>query len=117
MFVRFPLFRLSAANYTEHIMPTITKEMLEKRAASVRTGGKGSVRRTSKAKRTVHSGEEKKVQATLKKLGVTPVGDVEEAIFVRADGSANLFKKPSVQASMQTQCFVVSGAFETIGAA
>ena len=98
-------------------MPTITKDMLEKRAAAVRTGGKGSVRRTTKAKRTVHSGEDKKVQATIQKLGVTPISDVDEAIFIKNDGSAYMFKAPKVQASMESQCFVVSGAFETIGSA
>lgn len=93
-------------------MPTITKEMLQKRAESVRTGGKGSVRRTTKA---VHksTGEDKKVQSGLKKLGVSPVPEIEEATMFRTDGSAYIFKNPKVQASMQNQCFVVSGAFET----
>jgi nascent polypeptide-associated complex subunit beta len=92
--------------------PKITKEMLEKRANEVRTGGKGSVRRTVKA---VHrgSGEDKKVTTTLKRLGVTPVSDVAEATMMRTDGSAFVFKNPKVQASMQSQCFVVSGNYDT----
>ena len=90
----------------------MTKEMLEKMASQVRTGGKGSVRRTTKA---VHrgSGEDKKVTSTLKRLGVSPVTDVAEATMIRADGTAYIFKNPKVQASMQSQCFVVSGNYES----
>ena len=95
-------------------MPTITKEMLEKRAASVRTGGKGTMRRTTKAIHKPSSGAgESKVQSTLKRLGVSPVSDVSEAIMYKADGSVMTFKQPKVQASMQSQCFVITGNYET----
>ena len=90
--------------------------MLEKRAAAVRTGGKGSVRRTVKAHHK-SSGDDKKVQGTLKKLGVAPINEIDEAFFIRQDGSAYVFQKPKVQASMQSQCFVVSGSYETKSAA
>ncbi|KEG07637.1 basic transcription factor 3a [Trypanosoma grayi] len=93
-------------------MPAITQEMLRKRAEFVRTGGRGSVRRTVKtAHRT--TGDEKKVQTVLKRLGVTPFNEIDEAIFYRQDGSVFFFDKPKVQASMQSQCFVVSGPYET----
>ena len=94
------------------LMPPITKEMLDKRAAQVRTAGKGTVRRTVKA---VHknTGEDKRVAGTLKKLGVTPVNDVADATMIRADSTAMVFKSPKVQASMQSQCFVISGNYET----
>jgi nascent polypeptide-associated complex subunit beta len=95
---------------------TITKELLEKRAAAVRTGGKGSVRRTVKAPHK-SSGDDKKVQGTLKKLGVAPINEIDEAYFIRNDGSAYFFANPKVQASMQSQCFVVSGSYETKSAA
>ena len=93
-------------------MPGITIEQLEKRAAAVRLGGKGSVRRTVKAPHKT-TGDDKKVQATLKKLGVTPINEVDEAFFIRADGSAMYFPNPKVQASMQSQCFVVAGNYES----
>lgn len=93
--------------------PKITKEMLEKRAAAIRTGGKGTVRRTTKAHHRQTPGDDKKVQGTLKRLGVQPIGEVEEVQMMRADGTVSVFKNPKVQASMQTQCFVVSGAYET----
>ncbi len=93
-------------------MPGITIEQLEKRAAAVRLGGKGSVRRTVKAPHKT-TGDDKKVQATLKKLGVTPINEIDEAFFIRGDGSAFYFANPKVQASMQSQCFVVAGNYET----
>ena len=85
--------------------------MLEKRAAAVRTGGKGSVRRTVKAPHK-SSGDDKKVQGTLKKLGVSPI-EVDGATFIRENGTGMIFNKPKVQASMQNQCFVVSGPYDT----
>ena len=93
--------------------PKITKEMIEARAAAVRVGGKGTVRRTTKVHRKDNSAkEDKNVQATLKKLGVTPVSEIDEAFFIKTDGSGMVFKQPKVQASMQSQCFVVSGNYE-----
>lgn len=89
----------------------ITQEQLARRAEMVRTGGKGSMRRTTKAHHK-SSGDDKKVQGTLRRLGVTPFSDIDEAVFYRQDGSAYYFSKPKVQASMQTQCFVVSGDYE-----
>lgn len=70
------------------------------------------MRRTNKA---VHksSGEDKKVASTLKRLGVSPVSDVSEATMFKTDGTVMYFKNPKVQASMQSQCFVVSGSYET----
>lgn len=89
----------------------ITQEQLRKRAELVRTGGKGSVRRTVKAHHK-NTGEDKKVQNTIRRLGVTPLNDIDEAIFHRQDGSSFHFTKPKVQASTQTQCFVVSGDYQ-----
>jgi nascent polypeptide-associated complex subunit beta len=91
----------------------ITKEMLEKRAAQVRTGGKGTMRRTTKAPHKSAGTDDKKVQTTLKKLGVTPIGDIEEVQMLRGDGSSLVFKNPKVQASMQSHCYVVSGNYTT----
>ena len=91
----------------------ITKEMLEKRAAAVRTGGKGTMRRTTKAAHKASTDDNKQIQGALKKLGVTPLGETEEAFFFRTDGTAFVFKNPKVQTSMQSQCFVVAGNYDT----
>lgn len=84
--------------------------MLQKRAESVRTGGPGSVRRTTK----VHhksSGDDKKIQGVLRRLGVSPFSEVDEAVFYRQDGSQMVFEKPKVQAAVHNQCFVVAGEY------
>ena len=94
-------------------MVVITKEMLEKRAGAVRTGGKGTMRRTVKAAHKSSTDDNKQIQGALKKLGVSPLGETEEAFFFKADGTAMVFKNPKVQTSMQTQCFVVAGNYET----
>lgn len=92
---------------------TLTKEMLEKRLASVRTGGPGTVRRVTKTAHKGSSGDDKKVQATLKRLGVAPVSEIDEAYFFKLDKTVMFFNNPKLQASMHSQCFVVSGNFET----
>lgn len=89
---------------------TVTIDQLKKRAEMVRTGGKGSVRRTSKAHHK-SSGDDKKIQGVLRRLGVSPFSDVDEALFYRQDGTVMQFSKPRVQAAVQNQCFVVSGDY------
>jgi nascent polypeptide-associated complex subunit beta len=94
-------------------MPPITKEMIEERAAQVRLGGKGTMRRPAKIISKSESTEDKKVTNTLKRLGVQPVGDAEEAVFYKSDGQAMIFKNPKLQASMHGGVFVVQGGYET----
>ena len=94
-------------------MPPVTKEMLEARAGQVRVGGKGTMRRPMKIAHKADAAEDKKVSNTLKRLGVQPVGDAEEAVFYKSDGNAMVFKNPKLQASMHGGVFVVQGNYET----
>src|SRR3989338_3435263 len=94
-------------------MPPITKEMIEERANQVRVGGKGTMRRPVKIAHKGTSEEDKKVTNTLKRLGVQPVGEAEEAVFYKSDGQAMFFKNPKLQASMHGGVFVVQGNYET----
>ena len=94
-------------------MPPVTKEMLEARAAQVRVGGKGTMRRPVKIAHKADVSDDKKVSSVLKRLGVQPVGDAEEAVFYKSDGNAMVFKNPKLQASMQGGVFVVQGNYET----
>ena len=93
----------------------ITKEMLEKRAAMVRTGGKGTVRRTVRgsAPKAATNQNTNNVTKVKKQLGVSPVADVAEATMFKADGSVMIFNQPKVEASMQSQCFTITGKYET----
>eukprot|EP01004_Peranema_trichophorum_P010890 NODE_9724_length_568_cov_206.186517_g9087_i0.p1 GENE.NODE_9724_length_568_cov_206.186517_g9087_i0~~NODE_9724_length_568_cov_206.186517_g9087_i0.p1 ORF type:complete len:146 (+),score=41.38 NODE_9724_length_568_cov_206.186517_g9087_i0:54-491(+) len=91
-----------------------TREQLEKNAESVRTGGAGSVRRKRKA---VHkapvSQDDKKLGASLKKLGVSPIGDIEEVNLIMENGTVIHFSRPKVQASIPSNTYVVTGPNET----
>jgi nascent polypeptide-associated complex subunit beta len=89
------------------------KELLEKRMGAARIGGPGTVRRTVKVAHKNSTGDDKKVQNTLKRLGVAPVSEIDEAYFFKTDNTAMFFRNPKLQASMHSQCFVVSGPYET----
>ena len=90
---------------------TITKELLAKRAEAVRTGGKGSVRRKTKG---VHrpngsSAEDKKFDGITKRLGVTNIGEVEEVVLHKSDGTTAIITNPRVDANIPAQTYVVRG--------
>lgn len=77
-----------------------------------RTGGKGSVRRKRK---TVHKNvttDDKRLQSTLKRLGVNNIPAIEEVNLFKEDGSVIHFSNPKVQASIGANTYVVSGTGE-----
>lgn len=85
-------------------------ERLQKMAGVVRTGGKGTVRRKKKAVHKTTSTDDKRLQSTLKRLGVNTIPGIEEVLLINADGSALQFNNPKVQASIAANTYVVSGA-------
>ncbi|PSC68168.1 Transcription factor BTF3 [Micractinium conductrix] len=85
-------------------------ERLQKMAGVVRTGGKGTVRRKKKAVHKTTSTDDKRLQGTLKRLGVNTIPGIEEVLLINADGSALQFTNPKVQASIAANTYVVSGA-------
>jgi nascent polypeptide-associated complex subunit beta len=85
---------------------------LQRLAAGVRTGGKGSVRRKSKKARTALPVDDKRLQSTLKKLQLNQLPGIEEVNIVR-DSNFISFKSPKVQAQISANTYVVSGTAET----
>lgn len=85
---------------------------LQRMAAGVRTGGKGSVRRKSKKARTALPVDDKRLQSTLKKLQLNQLPGIEEVNIVR-DSNFISFKSPKVQAQISANTYVVSGTAET----
>merc|ERR1712129_618171 len=79
---------------------------------NVRTGGKGSVRRTKLAKHQSHGADEKQLQAQLKRLGVNSIPGIEEVNMFKDDGSVIHFSSPKVQASVTANTYVVAGRGE-----
>mmetsp|Transcript_18656 Transcript_18656/g.32397 ORF Transcript_18656/g.32397 Transcript_18656/m.32397 type:complete len:181 (-) Transcript_18656:138-680(-) len=82
---------------------------LQKLANNVRTGGKGTVRRKRKAAHKSAPTDEKKVQAALKKLGLSQIPNIEEAHLFREDGKVMVFKNPKLQGSIGANTFALSG--------
>eukprot|EP00996_Jenningsia_fusiforme_P003318 NODE_4116_length_860_cov_68.053021_g3798_i0.p2 GENE.NODE_4116_length_860_cov_68.053021_g3798_i0~~NODE_4116_length_860_cov_68.053021_g3798_i0.p2 ORF type:complete len:143 (+),score=40.85 NODE_4116_length_860_cov_68.053021_g3798_i0:88-516(+) len=91
----------------------ITKEMLERRAEMVRTGGSGSVRRTKKAVHRNTNVDDQKIQASLKKLGVNSIGEIEEVNLIHDNGTVTNFSNPKVSASIQSSMYVIAGHGQT----
>eukprot|EP00744_Colponema_vietnamica_P007458 GILI01010737.1.p2 GENE.GILI01010737.1~~GILI01010737.1.p2 ORF type:complete len:165 (-),score=62.84 GILI01010737.1:31-495(-) len=86
---------------------------LEKLAKSVRTGGKGSVRRKKKVVAHTSGGASQKLDVVLKKQGLQPISGVEEVNFFAADTSVFHFSKPKVQANFQANTYVIKGNGES----
>ncbi|KAI3525976.1 hypothetical protein L1887_05115 [Cichorium endivia] len=87
-------------------------EKLQKMAGAVRTGGKGSVRRKKKAVHKTTTTDDKRLQSTLKRIGVNAIPAIEE-VNIFKDETVIQFLNPKVQASIAANTWVVSGAPQT----
>eukprot|EP00128_Syssomonas_multiformis_P014776 Colp12_sorted_trinity150504_noHs@27662 len=88
-------------------------EKLARLQAQSRIGGKGTPRRKKKVVHKTAGGDDKKIQGTLKKLGVNAIPGIEEVNMFREDGKILHFTAPKVQAAIAANTFVVNGAAET----
>jgi nascent polypeptide-associated complex subunit beta len=90
------------------------RSKLEKLAAQVRTGGKGSVRRKWKAPHKTAAADDKRLQATLQRLpGYNTISGIEEVNLFKDDGTVIHFTTPKVNASVEANTFVITGKAET----
>ncbi|XP_024975202.1 nascent polypeptide-associated complex subunit beta-like [Cynara cardunculus var. scolymus] len=87
-------------------------EKLMKMAGAVRTGGKGSVRRKKKAVHKTTTTDDKRLQSTLKRIGVNAIPQIEE-VNIFKDETVIQFLNPKVQASIAANTWVVSGSPQT----
>eukprot|EP01025_Chloroclados_australasicus_P030351 TRINITY_DN3046_c1_g1_i5.p1 TRINITY_DN3046_c1_g1~~TRINITY_DN3046_c1_g1_i5.p1 ORF type:complete len:203 (-),score=26.52 TRINITY_DN3046_c1_g1_i5:61-669(-) len=83
-------------------------DRLKKLAGAVRTGGKGTVRRKKKAVHKATSTDDKRLQNTLKRLGVNTIPGIEEVMIMK-DSQVIHFSNPKVQASIAANTYVVNG--------
>ncbi|KAJ7982312.1 Nascent polypeptide-associated complex subunit beta [Quillaja saponaria] len=90
----------------------MNREKLMKMAGSVRTGGKGTVRRKKKAVHKTTTTDDKRLQSTLKRIGVNAIPAIEEVNIFRDDVVIQ-FLNPKVQASIAANTWVVSGSPQT----
>nr|GMD76144.1 nascent polypeptide-associated complex subunit beta-like [Ipomoea batatas] len=84
-------------------------EKLQKMAGSVRTGGKGTMRRKKKAVHKTTTTDDKRLQSTLKRIGVNAIPAIEEVNIFKEDVVIQ-FLNPKVQASIAANTWVVSGS-------
>ncbi|THU53712.1 hypothetical protein C4D60_Mb10t17350 [Musa balbisiana] len=87
-------------------------EKLMKMAGAVRTGGKGSMRRKKKAVHKTATTDDKRLQSTLKRIGVNAIPAIEE-VNIFKDDLVTQFVNPKVQASIAANTWVVSGSPQT----
>lgn len=88
------------------------QERLKKLGASARIGGKGTPRRKVKRAPARSTGDDKKLQQTLKKLNVQPVQAIEEVNMFKSDGNVIHFAAPKVHAALQSNTFAIYGSGE-----
>ncbi|KAK1427107.1 hypothetical protein QVD17_15790 [Tagetes erecta] len=89
--------------------PKMNVEKLMKMAGAVRTGGKGSVRRKKKAVHKTSTTDDKRLQSTLKRIGVNTIPAIEE-VNIFKDETVIQFLNPKVQAAVAANTWVVSGS-------
>ncbi|XP_075480932.1 nascent polypeptide-associated complex subunit beta-like isoform X1 [Primulina tabacum] len=94
------------------IVVSMNVEKLMKMAGSVRTGGKGTVRRKKKAIHKTTTTDDKRLQSTLKRIGVNAIPGIEE-VNIFKEGVVIQFLNPKVQASVAANTWVVSGTPQT----
>nr|GMD01343.1 nascent polypeptide-associated complex subunit beta-like [Ipomoea batatas]GME17535.1 nascent polypeptide-associated complex subunit beta-like [Ipomoea batatas] len=78
-------------------------------AGSARTGGKGTMRRKKKAVHKTTTTDDKRLQSTLKRIGVNAIPAIEEVNIFKEDVVIQ-FLNPKVQASIAANTWVVSGS-------
>merc|ERR1712070_390293 len=81
--------------------------------ASVRIGGKGSVRRKKKVVHKTTTTDDKRLQNTLKRLGINSIPAIEEVNLFMDNGEVVHFTNPKVQASIAANTYVIIGVAET----
>ena len=88
-------------------------EKLRRLQEKVRTGGKGAVRRKHFAAHKSTVGDEKKLQQTLKRLGLQTLQGIDEVNLFREDDQIIHFSNPKLQAAISANTYVVSGNAQT----
>lgn len=88
-------------------------EKLKQLQEQVRIGGKGTQRRKKKVVHRATATDDKKLQGTLKKLGVNTIPGIEEVNLIKDDGNVIHFNNPKVQASLTANTFAITGHAET----
>ncbi|KAL5706433.1 hypothetical protein ACHQM5_024601 [Ranunculus cassubicifolius] len=87
-------------------------DKLKRMAGAVRTGGKGSMRRKKKALHKSNTTDDKRLQTTLKRIGLNTIPAIEE-VNIFQDDTVIQFQNPRVQASVAANTWVITGTPQT----
>ncbi|PVU99490.1 hypothetical protein BB559_000655 [Furculomyces boomerangus] len=79
--------------------------------SQARIGGKGTPRRKvfKSTKPSASTSDDKKLQATLKKMNAQPLSGIEEVNMFKEDGKVIHFTNPKVSATTGANTFVING--------
>eukprot|EP00406_Dinophysis_acuminata_P077493 CAMPEP_0179244094 /NCGR_PEP_ID=MMETSP0797-20121207/17880_1 /TAXON_ID=47934 /ORGANISM="Dinophysis acuminata, Strain DAEP01" /LENGTH=158 /DNA_ID=CAMNT_0020951599 /DNA_START=79 /DNA_END=555 /DNA_ORIENTATION=+ len=88
------------------------RQKMKDKFGAVRTGGKGTARRTKLSKHQSHAADDKQLQAQLKRLGVNNIPGIEEVNMFTESGTVIHFSSPKVQASVSANTYVITGHAE-----
>jgi nascent polypeptide-associated complex subunit beta len=91
-------------------MPVDQEKLAKLKAAAAERAG-GMRRKPAKVVHNATS-DDKKVQGSLKKLGLQPLGGIEEANLFHQDSSVTHISNPRVQANFQANTYVLGGKAE-----
>ena len=91
----------------------MNQEKLAKLQAQVCIGGKGTARRKKMVVHRAATTDDKKLQFSLKKLGVNNISGIEEVSMFTNRGTVIHFNNPKVQASLAANTFSITGHAET----
>ncbi|XP_071585780.1 transcription factor BTF3-like [Heliangelus exortis] len=91
----------------------MNQEKLAKLQAQVRIGGKGTACRKKKVIHRTATADDKKLQFSLKKLGVNSISGIEEVNMFTNQGTVIHFNNPKVQASLAANTFTITRHAET----
>ena len=91
----------------------MNQEKLSKLQAQVHIGGKGTAPRKKKVVHRTATADDKKLQFSLKKLGVNNFSGIEEVNMFTNQGTVIHFNNPKVQASLAANTFIITGHTKT----
>mmetsp|Transcript_6917 Transcript_6917/g.22260 ORF Transcript_6917/g.22260 Transcript_6917/m.22260 type:complete len:152 (-) Transcript_6917:144-599(-) len=75
-----------------------------------RVGGKGGIRRKKKVTHKSAAQDDKKLQSSLRRMGVNPVNAVSEVLMLMEDDTAMVFNQGvRMQANLSANTYIVSG--------
>lgn len=91
------------------VIDTAKLAKMQKAASASQLGGKGTPRRKAKRTTTSNTTDDRKIQATMKKLHAQTIPGIEVVNMFKEDGKVINIPAPNIQAAVQCNTFCISG--------